>query len=470
MLRHNIPRFGTRRESNGRAARNRWCAFVRRVCDASCVANRNDRSVTHVAKRLGKETLARFSLTVRGMAPVVLSSHEPGPLRVGSAAGMDLRLADPLVSRRHFTVEPIGSVLHLEDSGSTNGTAVNGVRVALAYLEGGEEITVGQTSIRVDRLADEQSFALPPEDAFGRTLGSSPAMRKLYPLCHRLCASPIAFLIEGEGGTGKELLAESMHEAGPRASAPFVVVDAGTLPTDVETVLFGAESRDGRIARGLVEQADGGTLFLDEVAALPLDLQRKLLRVVERGELMRLGGTAWVHVDVRFVASTKRNLEEEVHQGRFSEELLHALAAARIALPPLRRREGDVALLARHFWSRSGQSGPLPEALVATMATHTFPGNVRELERMVARHVLTGDPRPVLAPRSDDRVEDSQGFGDLLGEDLAYSALRRKLLDRFEGAYVKRMLEVHHGNVSRAAASSGLARRYFYTLKSRSEK
>lgn len=435
--------------------------------------NENDRSVTHVAKRLAKESFARFSLTVRGLAPVVVSPHQPGPMRVGSAVGMELRLADPQVSRRHFSVEPIGAVLHLQDSGSTNGTHVNGVRVVEAYLEGGEEITVGSTSIRVDRLEDEQTFALPPEDGFGRVLGSSAAMRRLYPLCHRLGASPIAFLIEGEGGTGKELLAEAMHEAGPRASAPFVVVDAGTVPgVDVEALLFGAESRDGRVVRGLVEQADGGTLFLDEVAALPLDLQRKLVRVVERGELLRLGGAAWIHLDVRFVASTKRNLEEEVHQGRFSEDLLHALAGARIALPPLRRREGDAEVLARHFWARAGQKGPLPAPLLATMATHTFPGNVRELERMVARHVLTGDPRPVLSAREADPEEgdDGQGFGDLLGEDLAYSALRRKLLDRFEAAYVKRMLEVHKGNVSRAAASSGLARRYFYTLKARSEK
>jgi len=431
----------------------------------------NDRSVTHVAKKLARESLARFSLTVAGGAPVVVSPHQPGPLRVGSAAGMDVRLADPQVSRRHFTVEPIGAVLHLEDSGSTNGTVVNGVRVVEAYLEGGEEITVGQTTIRVERLEDEHTFALPPEDAFGRTLGSSPAMRRLYPLCHRLAPSPIAFLIEGEGGTGKELLAESMHEAGPRAAAPFVVVDAAALPGgDVETVLFGAESREGRVARGLVEQADGGTLFFDEVATLPLDLQRKLVRVIERGELLRLGGTAFVHVDVRFVASTKRNLEEEVHQGRFAEELLHALAGARVALPPLRRREGDIPLLARHFWRRSGQASALPQALLSTMATHPFPGNVRELERMVARHVLTGDVRPVLTPREAAGGDEGQGFADLLAEDLAYSALRRKLLDRFEAAYVKRMLEVHHGNVSRAAASSGLARRYFYTLKSRSEK
>lgn len=440
-------------------------------CDAREVGSDNERSATHVAKKLERESLARFSLTVRGGTPFVVSPHLPGPIRVGSAAGMDVRVVDPLVSRRHFTVEPIGAVLRLEDSGSTNGTRVNGVRVGSAYLEGGEEIAIGGTTLHVLRLADERSYALPPEDGFGRTLGSSAAMRRIYPLCHRLAPSPIAFLIEGEGGTGKELCAESIHEASPRASGPFVVVDAGTLPgADVEAVLFGSEATSGRVAPGLVEQAHGGTLFVAEVGALPLDAQKKLARVVERGELLRKGGTAYVRIDVRFVASTKRNLEEEVHQGRFDEDLLLAVAAARIALPPLRRREGDAGLLARHFWRRAGQTGPLPEALASTIASHPFPGNVRELERMVARHVLTGDPRPLVTSPRSEPPPDPNSFGDLLVEDLAYSALRRKLLDRFEGAYVKRMLEVHHGNVSRAAASSGLARRYFYTLKSRSEK
>ncbi len=383
---------------------------------------------------------------------------------------MDLRLDDPLVSRRHFSVEPVPEGLRLVDAGSTNGTTVNGVRVLEAFLVGGEEIAVGSTVIKLLRLEDEESFALPAEGRFGRVLGESEPMRRLFPLCHRLAQSSIAFVIEGEAGTGKELLAESMHEASPRSDGPFVVVDALSLPgADIETALFGAESAGGHVRAGLVEQADGGTLFLDEIAALPLDLQRKLVRVLERGELLRSFGTSWVHLDVRFIASTKRTLEEEAHQGRFSEELLLAIGAARLTLPPLRRRGGDAGVLARHFWARAGQEGPLPPVLVSSLEGYDWPGNVRELERQVARHVFAGELAPLISSAPSAPPQEGTDFGDLLGEDLSFSALRRKLLERFEGAYVRRMLEVHQGNVSRAAAASGLARRYFHTLKSRSE-
>src|SRR5262249_22135835 len=198
---------------------------------------------------------------------------------------------------------------------------------------------------------------------FGRVLGASREMRRLYPLCERLAASRVPVVIEGETGTGKEILAESLHEAGPRTAAPFAVFDCTAVPANLmESELFGHDrgAITGAVMtrKGILEEADGGTLLIDEIGDLDLQLQPKLLRALERGEVRRVGGDRWLKVDVRILAATRRNLDVEVQEGRFRDDLFHRLAVARIELPPLRERKGDVAVLASHFSEEMGRPRP----------------------------------------------------------------------------------------------------------------
>jgi transcriptional regulator with PAS, ATPase and Fis domain len=283
-------------------------------------------------------------------------------LLVGQSEVCEVRLADREVSRRHAAIEHLGWALRIQDLRSTNGTMVDRVRVVEALLTGGEIVRVGTTTLRVDEVgaADATTPTSPGEPrAFGRVVGESPAMRALYPTFARIANASLPVIIEGETGTGKEVLAEALHEAGPRANGPFIIFDCTmAAPTLIESELFGhASGAFGGTTTpraGVFEQAHGGTLFIDEIGDLPLELQPKLLRVLERSEVRRVGGDSWIQVDVRVLAATRRDLDREVEEGRFREDLFHRLAGAQVMLPPLSRRTGDVAVLARLFWERLG--------------------------------------------------------------------------------------------------------------------
>jgi transcriptional regulator with GAF, ATPase, and Fis domain len=300
-------------------------------------------------------------------------------------------------------------------------------------------------------------------------------MRRLYPLCERLSRSDVTVVIEGETGTGKEVLAESLHEEGPRRDGPFVVFDCtATAPSLIESELFGHErgAFSGAIAnhRGLFEQADGGTLLIDEIGDLDLRLQAKLLRALQRQEVRRLGGERSIPVDVRILGATRRDLDREVQAGRFRDDLFFRLMVARIELPPLRAREGDVALLAEHFWKLlGGGTEGIPYEVMRRFEDYAWPGNVRELRNAVARLIALGSigadggPIGIGNPASDPR----DALEQLLSLDLPFVQARSRLLEEFQRRYVERMLDKHDGNVRRAAHASGIARRYFQLLKSR---
>ena len=346
------------------------------------------------------EQPSRFVLEVtdgpdRG-ASLVLDGTEPGRLLLGTSEACALRLTDPSVSRRHLALERIGGGVRATDLASTNGTFVDRVKIVEAELQGEETLRIGSTMLRIERQ-DHSGSPPPSANGFGRIVGASLEMRRLYPLCQRLASTSVPVIIEGETGTGKEVLAESLHELGPRASEPFVIFDCTAVPPNlVETELFGHErgAFTGAVARrlGVFEQAHGGTLFIDEIADLDLHLQPKLLRALERGEIRRVGGDKWLKVDVRVLAATRRDLDREVQSGRFRDDLFHRLAVARIELPPLRHRQGDVPLLARHLWHLlGGDAGNLSDATLQRWSEEPWPGNVRELRNAVARHFALGD-------------------------------------------------------------------------------
>jgi DNA-binding NtrC family response regulator len=388
-----------------------------------------------------------------------------------------MRLEDPAVSRRHAALDVVNDELCLTDLESTNGTFVNGVRIVGARLQGGEVVAVGASTLHVERIGEELAPAPSTASGFGRVVGASPEMQRLYPLCERIAASDVAVLIEGETGTGKEALAESLHEGGARAAGPFVVFDCTEAPASlVESELFGHErgafTGATSTRKGVFEQAHGGTLFIDEIGELELELQPKLLRVVERSEIRRVGGDRRIPVDVRLIAATRRNLDREVQEGRFRDDLFFRLAVARVELPPLRARRGDIALLTAHFWRALGGEGRPPYELVQRFEGESWPGNVRELRNAVARRIALGDlprheslaPPPSAAARGGDALE------RVLDRDLPFPRARAELLREFERRYVERVLARHGGNVTHAAHASGIARRYFNVIRSRQTK
>lgn len=387
------------------------------------------------------------------------------PPVVGKSRGSSLVLEDAATSRRHASFDVAGRALRVTDLGSTNGTFVNGIRVTEAFLEGGELVRVGASVLRVER----HSAAAPPTagfgaTSFGRIIGASAAMRRLYPLFERLAISDIPVLIEGESGSGKELLAETIHELGARRTAPFMVLDCSAIAGErIDDALFGA--------RGVFEQAERGTLLLHEVAALPLEVQSKLQRVIERGELRRSGeaGELRVRVDVRVVATTRRDLERDVEAGRFREDLFFQLAVGRVDLPPLRQRTGDEKLLAAHFARRiGGPAADVPGDFFARFEGHAWPGNVRELQNAVARRLALSDADPTAGATSTaPGAAPDYAFRWVLEQDLPYVRARSLVSSEFERSYVRRVLDQHDGNVSRAAAASGLARRNFQIVRAR---
>jgi transcriptional regulator with GAF, ATPase, and Fis domain len=407
-----------------------------------------------------------------------LDPTSPTRILVGTSPACEMRLTDPTVSRRHASFEPVGLRYKLKDFESTNGTFVDGVAILEAFVGGDEIVRMGGTALRLERGDAVEAAPLPSAMRFGRTLGASTAMRRLYPLCERLAKSRVPVIIEGETGTGKEVLAESIHEMSG-LQGPFVVFDCTTVsPSLVEAELFGHErgAFTGAVnARaGVWEEAHGGTLLIDEIGDLDLPLQAKLLRAIDRGEVKRVGGTKTLKVEVRILAATRRDLDKAVAAGRFRDDLFHRLAVGRIELPPLRERTGDVTVLARRFAQEmSGLEAITPEVL-ARFEEYSWPGNIRELRNAVARTIALGDqelglgdvPGGERAPAST-RAPGDDWLSRLLS--MPFPLARRKTLEEFERRYVENALAAHGGSVAAAARASGLALRYFRLVKARQQ-
>jgi len=448
-------------------------------------------AATQLREKVGRPVQRTVSFAIQitsgpdaGTSFTIEPAH-PSRVLVGQSPSCVVRVSDPMVSRRHLALELDGEALRLTDLESTNGTWVNGLQIYEARLTGGETVQLGDSAFAVERIGQVTEVPLTAASSFGRVVGISAAMRKTYPLCKRLARSDVPVIIEGETGTGKELLAESIHEFSPRSKGPFVVFDCTAIPPSlVESALFGHERGSFTGAtearKGVFEEAHRGTLLLDEIGDLDLDLQAKLLRALERSEVQRIGSNSWVKVDVRILAATRRNLDQEVQEGRFRDDLFFRLAVTRIELPPLRRRDGDIPLLTHHFWRRLGDagSGP-PENFVARLENYAWPGNVRELQNAVARRVALGDladdnaspagggPQQSAAISSQARDAGQGRMEQVLDLALPLPRARRKVVEVFEQLYLDRVLTEHNGNVARAAAAAGVARRYFRLLRAR---
>jgi two-component system, NtrC family, response regulator GlrR len=389
---------------------------------------------------------------------------------VGTEAQVDLRLVDPLVSRLHAELDPRESGLWVRDLGSRNGSYVENVLVLEACVPKGGKVRFGDTELTVTYGPQETPVELWPSPQFGRLIGPSVKMREIFARLARIARSPASVLIEGETGTGKELVARAIHDASARAGRPFVVIDCGALPENLlDAELFGhvrgafTGAVDGRA--GAIESADGGTVFLDEVGELPLGVQPKLLRVLESRTVRRLGQNEHRPVDVRVISATHRDLRTMVNNRAFREDLYFRLAVLPVRVPPLRERPGDIIALAQYFLPRESVGSVTPQ-LMRELVTRPWLGNVRELRNVLERIVTLGadaelsDALPaVTAGRTSWRPNLTP---DLLR--LQHRDLREQVLQAAEQEYLRALLEKHGRNISAAAAASGLNRTYLHRL------
>jgi transcriptional regulator with GAF, ATPase, and Fis domain len=395
------------------------------------------------------------------------------PIRIGTASDNDLVLTDDTVSRRHAELQPTPLGMRVRDVESTNGILMGGVRIKDAFVPGDFQIAVGETWLAVTWLAETVDREQTMSDRFGDVLGRSPRMRELFADLERIAPSDVTLLLEGETGTGKDLIAESLHAASQRRSGPFVVFDCGAVaPTMVESELFGHERGAFTGAHsthvGVFEQADGGTLFIDEIGELSLELQPKLLRALEKREIRRVGGRQTIGVDARIVLATNRNLRVEVRDQRFRQDLYFRIAGAHVLVPPLRDRMEDLELLVEHFLSL--ENPPRSPADVSLQVwemfrAHRWPGNVRELRNAVQRLAVTPD-RPLhdVHAYASPTPASSQGAWQRDGQAVPLRVARREAGDDFERAYLEFVLQRSGGNVTRAAAIAEVSRQMMQKL------
>jgi DNA-binding NtrC family response regulator len=434
-------------------------------------------------------------------------------ITVGAMEENDVVLHDDTVSRYHCKIVQEDTGYVLVDLRSTNGTFINKVRIREAYLKPGCTIAVGQQQLKFN-ARDEQVEIVPSDaDRCGDIIGRNQRMREIYAIIEKISPTNTTVVIEGETGTGKEVVAQSIHQMSARARGPLIIFDCGAVPPNlIESELFGHEkgSFTGAVMtrQGLFELADSGSLFLDELGELPIDLQPKLLRALEQREVRRVGSSKPLKVDVRIIAATNRNLESEVREGRFRQDLFYRLSVVRLHLPALRERPDDIPLLTSHFLkSQKYNRGTDGQARVRSVSAgamqslmnYDWPGNVRELVNVVERAVsfCDGDviqtedlpdhirearartPRPVVRAGGQAHAgQVHQGSGrapppvsepprppsELIGGDVTFKDAKERWVSSFERDYIVSLLKRHGGNISHAAREADIDRKYFRKL------
>ena len=419
---------------------------------------------------------------------VVLSGSQRGRqvqlherMRVGKAPDNDLVLEDDTVSRHHCELERREHGVLVRDLGSTNHTRVGRTAIQEAVVEAGATIKVGGVELGV-RVEPRRAMLLPSESThFGEAIGQSIALRTIFGMLERIAPTDAAVLLLGETGTGKDVLARSIHQQSPRRAAPFVVVDCGAVSYSlIESELFGHErgAFTGAVAtrQGAFELAAKGTIFLDEVGELPLDVQPKLLRVLESGEFRRVGGNKTITAEARIVAATKRDLKAEVERGKFREDLYFRLAVVPVNVPPLRSRREDIPALVERFLDIARKRDPVAAAVtlspgtLAALAAHDWPGNVRELRNVLDRAIYIatagGERELKLLDLPVSAAVASQGPA-AFDPKKSYREVRDEFEADFERRYVGWLLDRHAGNISAAAREAKMDRKHLYDLARR---
>jgi DNA-binding NtrC family response regulator len=427
---------------------------------------------THVTALL--EDLPSFSRQNRGGIFLVIKGPDRGesvrlteqPVSFGSSPSCDLVLTDKTVSRKHLQAELHGDEVVMVDCGSTNGTFIQGSRFEKIVIGFGSEVKLGRTVIKF--LPDEEVVEPEPAEqaSFGSIVGADTKMRQLFKLMGDVAATTATVLIEGETGTGKELIAEEIHNHSPRRDGPFVVFDCGSVPRElIESMLFGhvKGSFTGAITdrRGAFAEAHGGTIFLDEIGEMALDLQPSLLRVLDKRAVRKVGSNTYEKIDVRVIAATNRDLRAEVAKKTFREDLYYRLAVIRVSVPPLRERGSDIPLLTQHFMSSFGQGLDVTPDDMAKLQRHAWPGNVRELRNVVERACLLSRGNTI---NIDDALVHEAAPALGIRTDLPFKEAKGQLVDMFERKYIDDLMRKHKMNLSAAAREAQIDRKHLREL------
>ncbi len=387
------------------------------------------------------------------------------PIVVGRDDGAKIKLTDPEVSAVHCELRAVNEGVLVRDLGSTNGTFVSALRVKEGVITQKSELVVGQTRITIEPSA-KQRVDVGYADRFGELVGSSPKMRRMFGVLEKVAKTPLSILILGETGTGKEVVARSVHQSSDRKDGPFVVVDCGSIPhTLAESLLFGHEKGTFTGAterkKGALAEAHGGTLFLDELGELPIDIQPKLLRALAERQVKRVGGNAFEPIDVRVLAATRRDLAAEMNAGRFRSDLYFRIAQVRVELPALRERLDDLPMLVSEVCKRVGHpnaSNVVEDWIERRLGSYDWPGNVRELVN-VAQVAATLADTPdaiddVLTLARDSHADEPQRA------QTAFAEAKRGAIATFERDYFTQLARGAKGNVSEMARQSGMERHH----------
>jgi DNA-binding NtrC family response regulator len=445
------------------------------------------------------ETTGTSIRRIRKLRIVIVDAPEPSEhgrafvfaqdeVRIGSSPDADVPIADGAISREHLAIRLGAHGWIVSDVGSTNGTFIGDLRIERATIGDEALVRIGKSTVRLESLSETVEQEISPRASFGRMLGASAAMREMFAMLERVAATDLTVLVEGETGTGKELAAEGLHDASRRAGA-FVAVNCGAIPRElIESELFGHEKGafTGAIRErtGAFLAADKGTLFLDEVGELPLDMQAKLLRVLERREVKPVGSDRVRPVDVRIVAATHRSLSRDVTAGLFRQDLYYRLAVVVVRVPPLRTRLEDLRLLVDHIQEelsrRRAAAGQPPcerldETAIAMLLRYDFPGNVRELRNIVERWTVLGATaapgNPAVGGALVDNAPGARAPSarelDATLLALPYHEAREAWIERFERAYIEAILQKSGGNVSKASRDAGIDRRHLQRMMAR---
>lgn len=402
---------------------------------------------------------------------------------VGKRESNDLVLSDKAVSRAHFEIEYTSDSYLLRDVGSTNGTFLNGSRVKEAYLAPGDLIKAGNTSLEFVAYDEKVKIEPSKNNSFGAMVGKSTKMRQIFALLEKVSPSLATVVIEGETGTGKDLVAQAVHEHSQRKGKEFVVFDCSAVaPNLIESELFGHErgSFTGAVKarRGAFEAASGGTIFLDEIGELLPDLQPKLLRALEQREIKRVGSNTPVKIDVRVICATNRNLKKEVEEGRFREDLYYRLSVVKIILPSLRERPEDIEpIVARLLEVGNYNRKPdgslkvikVDDDAIKLLTRYAWPGNVRELANIIERAVSFVEGDTITRSHLDfifAEIEHGEELTERMRVDssLPFKDAKQHIVEEFEKKYIEGLLEEHNHNLSKAAREAKIDRKHLRNL------
>ena len=427
-------------------------------------------SVTSLLEETPPFTLQRGGtfVVIQGPDRGEMVSLREAPVSFGSAPTCDLVLTDKHVSRKHLVAEREGGEVILRDQGSTNGSYIQGSKFKEITIGFGVEIKLGRTVLKYlpEEVAVEPEAS--PEAAFGALVGRDVKMRRLFRLLEDVANNDATVLIEGETGTGKELVAEELHNHSHRKNGPFVVFDCGAVPGElIESSLFGhlRGSFTSAVAdrKGAFAEAHGGTIFLDEIGELPLELQPALLRALDKKAIRRVGSNTYEKVDVRIVAATNRDLRAEIAAKTFREDLYYRLAVIRVTLPPVRERGGDIPFLVEHFVKQfaGGRNLVATADDLAKLARHSWPGNVRELRNVLERACVLSRGENL---NLDDALVEASTPAASFRTDLPFKEAKGQLVEQFEREYIVDLMKRHKLNLSAAAREAQIDRKHLREL------